>query len=254
MATFGPHEKIGFTISERLHYDKLIAKVGAIDSELKQFVATKIADPVVLLTGWSPISRSGSNLHSYELVPMTTGRFEFHATSYFKGWGTGFIVMGLAVALLVSIQNYSRGRFFSGQTAMVFLVAAAFAGAGWYMRFRMTLPAAFDIDEGLFWKQAKARPEGNGNEGRKDITSLDDVHALQIVPGYHSGDQGSSGYYSYELNLVLKDGQRVGVVSSGDRYNLSRDVTRLAEFIDKPVWDATEFVFDFYAAHQMTGR
>ncbi len=53
-----------------------------------------------------------------------------------------------------------------------------------------------------------------------------------------SGDK--STYYSYEINLVLKDGSRINAVDHGKKSKVQEDAKTLAEFLDKPLWDASE--------------
>lgn len=63
---------------------------------------------------------------------------------------------------------------------------------------------------------------------------LKKVHALQLISEYVRGDKSS--YYSYELNLVLKDGERINVIDHGDRSAIQRDAQALAGFLGKPLW------------------
>ena len=45
-------------------------------------------------------------------------------------------------------------------------------------------------------------------------------------------------FYSYEINLVLKNGRRVNVADHGDLDSLRADADMLANFLEVPVWDA----------------
>ncbi|MGD9320846.1 MAG: hypothetical protein PVH99_12810, partial [Desulfobacteraceae bacterium] len=45
-------------------------------------------------------------------------------------------------------------------------------------------------------------------------------------------------YYSYELNLVLRDSKRTNVMDHGDYEKLREDAQTLSQFLEKPVWDA----------------
>ena len=73
---------------------------------------------------------------------------------------------------------------------------------------------------------------------RNKVLSLDTVYALQLIREYVKGSE--SNYYSYELNLVLRDGQRLNVVDHGDGRRLRRDAERLAQFLGVRVWDGSE--------------
>ena len=45
-------------------------------------------------------------------------------------------------------------------------------------------------------------------------------------------------YYSYELNLVLVNGQRINAVDHSKLEKLREDAATLSRFLGKPVWDA----------------
>jgi len=76
---------------------------------------------------------------------------------------------------------------------------------------------------------------------------LEDVHALQVIAEccsrrqtHSSGRTTTVAHFSYELNLVLGNAKRVNVVDHGNLPKLRKDAQALAEFLDKPVWDAPE--------------
>ena len=79
-------------------------------------------------------------------------------------------------------------------------------------------------------------------EALKDYIDLADVYAIQLIKEYVTtyGTEHSRSYYSYELNLVLKDGERMNVVDHGDLQRIRADAIRLGGFLGSlPVWDAT---------------
>ena len=71
-----------------------------------------------------------------------------------------------------------------------------------------------------------------------DHVPLGEIHGIQIIKEYCSTKNG--GYYSYELNLVLKDASRVNVLDHGNGARLRRDADELAGFLGGvPVWDGS---------------
>lgn len=114
---------------------------------------------------------------------------------------------------------------------------------------------SFDRREGCFWKGRWKRGDGAlsirradlnarlEKEALKDYIDLADVYAIQLIKEYVPGSRRSgsrSPYYSYELNLVLKDGERMNVVDHGDLQRIRADAIQLGEFLGNlPVWDAT---------------
>ena len=121
---------------------------------------------------------------------------------------------------------------------------------------RMCGLRSFDRREGCFWKGRWKRGDGAlsirradlnarlEKEALKDYIDLADVYAIQLIKEYVPGSRGtdscSSPYYSYELNLVLKDGERMNVVDHGNLTRIRADAIQLGEFLGNlPVWDAT---------------
>ena len=51
--------------------------------------------------------------------------------------------------------------------------------------------------------------------------------------------QRGHSFTRYEINLILKDSSRVHVVQHGNKKRIRRDAAVLAEFPDKPLWDAS---------------
>lgn len=100
-----------------------------------------------------------------------------------------------------------------------------------------TSPIVFDKSVGYFWKGRKSPQDVSDTSSIKKIARLEEIHALQLISEYISGSKSS--YYSYELNLVLKDGRRIAVIDHGNLKSLREDAKRLSEFLGKPVWDAT---------------
>ena len=88
-----------------------------------------------------------------------------------------------------------------------------------------------------FWKGRKAPNEVLDIHALKNACKLEDIYALQLIAEYVRGNKSS--YYSYEMNLVLKDGNRLNVVDHGNQTKLREDAQALATFLKVPVWDAT---------------
>ncbi|MBT4819108.1 MAG: hypothetical protein HON70_25600 [Lentisphaerae bacterium] len=137
--------------------------------------------------------------------------------------------------------------------------------------------ACCDKRKGLFWRGRKApdlarveatiKPSPSNTKPRKteaffhfegsskgtgrNWAKLEDIHALQIISEYcriKSADTSGStsrtttrAFFSHELNLVLEDAKRINVIDHGNLTKLRKDAQALAEFLEKPLWDAPEF-------------
>ena len=101
-----------------------------------------------------------------------------------------------------------------------------------------TAPIVFDKLSAHFWKGRKSPQDVGDVRSLKHAAEFSQIHALQILAEYVRGNKSS--YYSYELNLVLKDGARINVVDHGSQNRLREDAKTLSVFLGKPVWDATQ--------------
>ena len=66
-----------------------------------------------------------------------------------------------------------------------------------------------------------------------------DVEAIQLIRETVQGDK--SAYYSYELNLVSRDGSRLNVTDHGSLRLIREDAGELARYLNRPVWDAIDY-------------
>ena len=72
------------------------------------------------------------------------------------------------------------------------------------------------------------------------FTKLNDVYALQFIEKdveLKNTEDGAKTLTYYQLNLVLKNKERVHVIDL--KYRTIESVKSLSEFIDKPLWDKT---------------
>ncbi len=102
---------------------------------------------------------------------------------------------------------------------------------------RGTQPIVFDKQSGYFWKGRKNPGEVYRPEAIKCWAELENIHALQLISEHCRSDKSS--YYSYELNLVMKDSSRINVVDHGKHDKIRADAAALSEFLEKPVWDGS---------------
>ena len=134
----------------------------------------------------------------------------------------------LAVILIV-VMNHERGQFLS----VVY-------GAGlvyWtFQQFRTHLHYVFDKVEGVYWRgQAEPRQD-------TEVRPLEDVYAVQLICTDTYSIRGSLRS-DYQLNLVCSSGAREVVTTWCRTTDAIRELRNhaqtLAEFLERPLWDAT---------------
>jgi hypothetical protein len=205
--------------------------VQSLARHFKPFDPSSLGDPVALKTEWTQLSRVSLNQRSRKLVEAGPDRREFRGLP-------GFLLLAFLFSLFFifgPVSVLSTGRLPLGWNPStilaLLLVLSAVVGVG-YAIHRVRIPIVFDKETGWFWKGRVAPDESSDERGPEASARLRDIHALQLLR-FRSGYQ-----LLYELNLVLNDGQRVHVLAHGHRVGLREDAEALAEFLQRPVWDA----------------
>jgi len=101
---------------------------------------------------------------------------------------------------------------------------------------------AFDKAEGIFLKGREQIGDFNNSLIKAKPVKLDQIHAIQLISEYVTGlsDFNNSDdvrFHSYEINLILKNSERVNVIDHGDGFQVLADAERLSLFLNVPVWN-----------------
>ncbi len=164
-------------------------------------------------------------------------RFQFMATTRAKVFYVVYVVVGIASLIYLAGNILSGIYSFNIAAILIMLLLLSFIAFGCYMLYSITAPIIFDKYIKYFWKGRGTPDETGDMEKLKAFAHLEDIHALQLLSKYNT-PAGSRSYYSYELNLVLQNGDRINVVCHGDKEALRKDTQVLSKFLGKPVWDA----------------
>ena len=129
-----------------------------------------------------------------------------------------FVVLGVTFTLVSAADGFSD---MSGIMGLAF-----FAFGCWYQWSLRQKESTFD------------RYSRKLTQGKKsfDLTNLE---AMQLIREFVTGDRSS--YYSYELNIIFSNADRINIVDHGARRKLREDAALLAEYLAIPVWDAIDF-------------
>jgi hypothetical protein len=213
-------------------FEKFTQMLQNLQNNQNVFDPAQFGDPIAVQTSWRPAKGGGSNFRNYKLVQVNPYRVKFRTTIGAIIFSLIFALPGIALLIfLIPSVNWS-----SIDTGIIvaLLLGLIFASIGGYLFYSQMRPIVFDKQAGFLWKGRK--PQMLTNEATDKYVRLELVHALQIVAEYISG---KNSYYSFELNLVLKNGNRINVVDHGNRNKLVEDAGALAEFLGVPVWDGT---------------
>ena len=210
---------------------KLLKAAEDNANERKSQKIASLSDPVASKISWEPASKAGSSMKTHRIVKVGIDRMDFVPT-----FGTK-ITLILIIAVGVSLGVVS---FFIWRTEILpYVIASAFVGVGTWCLLKLLRPIVFDKGNGMF-RIGRATQRLRADSTSKNQARLNAIYAIQLLSKYtkSSGSDGrSGGFTSFELNLILRDGERINVVDHGDLEALQEDAATLATFLDVPVWD-----------------
>ncbi len=193
---------------------------------------------------WSPKRSGGANFKTHKLVTTPEGNLVIKSTLGFYLFRVVFLLMGLLVMVVSSPTLQSLAvSFFEHPLytvkAMVFSLPHAWRGEAIYGALFGAVFFFLGIGMLLF-----ARKGGTFRVLEREYTRpkhppipFGNIHAIQIISEHcTSGGKHKSHYYSYELNLVLKDHSRITVLDHGNRDCVQEDAATIAQSIGIPVW------------------
>ncbi len=215
-------------------FEKLAQMMQDLQNCQKVFDPAQIGDPIAEQISWRPAKGGGNNIRTFKLVKVNLNRVEFKTTVGAVIFSLIFALPGLGLLILL-VPNVDWSAVDMGIAIGLFL-GLTFASLGGYMFYLQMIPIVFDKQAGLFWKGRRPQAWTRTQEATAKYTPLELVHALQIVAEYVSG---KNSFYSFELNLVLKNGNRINVVDHHKKNKLAEEAEVLAEFLGVPLWDAT---------------
>lgn len=217
-------------------FKQLAASLKSLTKGRPKFDPATIEDPVATLTAWEPLKKGGSNFCTHKLVSPRSDRIEFQVTTAAKAFYMIFVLLGVGVVIGATIAQLKSGRFaLRIETLLPLFFGTMFFAVGTVLLRQAMTPIVFDQTKGFFWKGRKAPDEVFNIDKIKDIACWEEIYALQLISEYCSSDKSS--YYSYEMNLVLQNGERFNVVDHGNKSRIREDAMTLAAFLNVPVWD-----------------
>ena len=119
---------------------------------------------------------------------------------------------------LVNFRNYEGPEAWIG---LVFNLIGA-----WQLWSMHTQESVFDRSAGRLTKGGQTH-------------NLCQICAIQLIREFVR--ENKSSYYSYELNLVRTDGERINITDHGSLHAIRVDAETLSNYLSIPVWDAIDY-------------
>lgn len=195
---------------------------------------SRFNDPLAEQIQWTPAKGGGANFRTHALREVSMHRLEFRMSPGGMIFNMIFLLSGLGTMVFFGLRYHSDMPVSELLLPLLFGLVFALVGGG--MLFFSARPIVFDKELGWFWKGYKKPSLSGGAKQPKISMPLHRIHALQILAEYVRSDKSS--YYSYELNLVNRDGTRINVVDHGNYERLREDAQKLSDFLGAPIWDA----------------
>ncbi len=216
---------------------QFLEKLSALCAKKAPFDPAVLNDPVALRTAWTPVRNGGASFQTHRLVTVHPYRMEFRPTAGLLMFGAFFMAMGgCAVGAPMSLLFKTGAPSTALIAILPMLIGLVFMLVGVVLIRSGIVPIVIDKEEKAVWKGRKSPREVFNVSELKNFAEIKNIHALQLISEHCTGSKSS--YTSYELNLVLTDGQRINLVDHGNRKKLIADAQTLAEFLEVPLWDA----------------
>jgi hypothetical protein len=205
---------------------------------------SRFDDPVAIQTEWIPARRGGSGFRTHKLIERNPVRVEFRTTIAQTLLFLLLFCIGSLMCLLGYVDGFTEIELEGDEIPIVvdvilIVIGLLFSAGGVAGLVIAITPIVFDLRKGLFWKGWTVPSTVVQRITFKRPIRIEDIHALQLIS---ERCQGEHYYYSYELNLVLKDGKRINVVDHANLAKIREDAQTLSTFLNKPLWDATRLV------------
>ncbi|MEE4252109.1 MAG: hypothetical protein V2I38_16090 [Alcanivoracaceae bacterium] len=196
--------------------------------------SSRFNDPLASTADWSPLQRGGSSFASYRRQ-VSANRFGWRPT--LMVWALGGLFAAPALLVLVALLAQGEVRPSEPASWILPVLALLFIGFGIQVVRRHKVPLVFDRLQGWFWR---GTPRSNSTADiavLADAVKLADIHAVQLIGG-QMGHGTHASWRTFELNLVLRDGRRLPLITHGSLRVLRDDASQLAEWLSRPLWDA----------------
>jgi hypothetical protein len=187
-------------------------------------------DPIAAKTQWKPLRDTNYLMFgSHYLVQKNDEKV------YFKPTISSYII-----DIIIVITSFTSGLmilFYSNESILLRIpVSIIFFALTYYFVkkfYKYTSNIIFDRADGTLQVKSVFT-----NINIKPQVPLIDVYAIQLLYIYDDDSSDSTTEY-YEFNLVLKDGERIGIVGLGSKKRILKYAKDISKFLNVPIWDMT---------------
>ncbi len=172
----------------------------------------------------TPLKRGGASFKTKDII-FTNGLAYTQKSKGAKIFSWTFFLIGDALVLF-GIYLYFYKNEIEALLPLV-IIGSIFSLVGFLM-IKLTKKITFDKSVGVYYTTKNYNPMALGVEHVKQ-GKLRDIKHIQVLKELVKTDKSS--FYSYEINLVLKDGNRLNVVDHGNLNVIKEQVQGLEVFL-----------------------
>lgn len=197
-------------------------------------------DDIARLTDWHGASSRELASVDARLAPSSAHSLSYRV-SVALALCYGFIIL-LGLMFIYGWARYGeRGRTVAqsvlAEDFQFFLVGIVCGGIGAIGLYRHCKPQVFDRRSGWYWRGWRSPGRVRRPRIGKEAVRLEMIHALQLLT--KEVQQEHHTIELFELNLVLKNAERISLRCHGDQALLRKEAAMLGKFLCVPVWDAS---------------
>lgn len=218
-----------------------IADFKKIFEPPEPFSPSQFNDPIAEQIAWNRIG--SKKICPHKLSKIDSETIEFKVTSECKP--LSFFVLAIILFVFGLPNNFITLMIWAG-IILIFSI-------GYYFT---TAPIIFSKTKGYFGKGRnpnKIRAYFQKRESSEELSDnniyekqvpLEQIYAIQLIKVIRG--TGKYRNTNYELNLVLKNKERVNVIHNGEvrhsiKAQIRKDAEELSRFLGLPVWDALDY-------------
>ncbi len=171
---------------------------------------------------WEPNYNGGANFMISELIQVNPNLIKIKSTNAFKMFIWLFLLLAINFTFFELYELYLQGKLFNLSFIELLksipIVSVVLFTVSIATYFSFSSKSTFNKDTQLFKN-----------------TSFKDIYAIQLLSKSIKG-KNHIGYVTYELNLVLTNGNRVYIMDNNNRSIIESDAVLLGKFLAIPIW------------------
>lgn len=204
------------------------------------FDPSTLDDPIAETTNWYSLANLDAGTKSRELNIVTQSRIEFSPSFSYKSW---FWIITVVMMLLMSyaiIASLVIGRI-GVKALFILMVSFIITCINYVIWHENSYTTTLDKDLDICYTSSAGSLLKSKSNRQANGFRLREIHALQLIEGKHRGNRRTGRFTLYEINMVLKNGERKHLINHDNILFINKTSEKLANFLAVPVWSAVGF-------------